>query len=823
MAWVFVRKSLAAVALVGLIASAPDIAQGAADEAAASNGLEEVVVTATRRAERLQDVPISISSFSQAQLDAQGLKNIDDLTRLTPGITFSRTGVGSSTNYNDENSDISIRGIDSAAGTSTTGIYIDDTPVQSRHIGFGAYNVFPELFDIDRVEVLRGPQGTLFGASAEGGAVRFLTPQPDLKQNSGYLRSELASTQNGDLSYELGAAAGGPIIDDVLGFRASVSYRRDGGWVDRVDYTRPDPGDPLSLPVYSNTTERNSNWQDTVTARVALKWQINGNVSVTPSIYYQKLEINDTAGYWESLSDPAAGIFRNGNALRDTSTAPFWLTAVKLNWDLGFGELVSNTAYYTRDQHSTSDLTQLNRALFASFGLLPNIYPQPGDVAYGLFGDKQNNIYQEVRIASSDANARVTWNTGIFYAHTNENIPENVFDPTINEETGFAACNPIPCPNGLIYINPTDRVVEKQLALFGELSAKIIDTLKATVGVRVSKVDYSGSSVLGGASVATGIIASQSSFSEKPVTPKFALAWQPDPDDLYYVSAAKGYRVGGTNLGIGTICDSNLAALGLPLGPDGFHQVPPAFSADSLWSYELGAKNTLLDRRMQINSSIFYVNWNNIQQNVYLPACGEQFVANLGQVHSKGGEVDVTFRPINPLTLRVTLAYTDANYTRASCAGILVYNGTSCVGSPNGTPVSVAPIVSAGDRLIGAPWTILLSSEYAAPLKMFAGRDGYVRLDYQRTTAQTARLPGQDPNNAVFDTTIPGLPETSNLSLRLGLRFGGFDLSVFGNNLTNEHPLLYASRDAADDAVDNLYYGRSVRPRTVGVTTTYRY
>ena len=188
----------------------PCLADTLANEPAAAEGIEEIVVTATRRAERLQDVPISISAFSQEKLDGLGLKNIDDLSRLTPGVTFSRNGSGSSANYNDENSDISIRGIDSSAGSSTTGIYLDDTPVQSRHIGFGAVNVFPQLFDIDRVEVLRGPQGTLFGAGAEGGAVRFITPAAGLQQNSGYVRSEVASTENGDPSYEMGAAARRP-------------------------------------------------------------------------------------------------------------------------------------------------------------------------------------------------------------------------------------------------------------------------------------------------------------------------------------------------------------------------------------------------------------------------------------------------------------------------------------------------------------------------------------------------------------------------------------------------------------------------------------
>jgi len=126
-----------------------------APTATAAGGIEEIVVTAERREERLQDVPISVAAFSQEKLDSQGLKNIDDLSRLSPGVTFMRTGMSSNANYNDENSDINIRGIDSVAGSATTGVYIDDSPVQSRHIGFGAVQVFPQLFDLDRVEVLR--------------------------------------------------------------------------------------------------------------------------------------------------------------------------------------------------------------------------------------------------------------------------------------------------------------------------------------------------------------------------------------------------------------------------------------------------------------------------------------------------------------------------------------------------------------------------------------------------------------------------------------------------------------------------------------------
>lgn len=841
------RGSLIAATVASLLSSTPVLAQSAAQPVA--GGLEEIVVTATRRAERLQDVPISVSAFSQEKIDSQGLKNIDDLTRLTPGVTFQRNGMGSSANYNDENSDINIRGVDSSAGSPTVGVYVDDTPIQSRHIGFGAVTAFPQLFDVDRVEVLRGPQGTLFGAGAEGGAVRFITPEPSLTQNSGYARAELAQTEYGGTSYEFGAAVGGPIIDNTLAFRVSASYRYDGGWVDRVSYTRPDPADPLSLPVYAATSDTNTNWSYTKTARAALKWQANENLSIEPSIYVQELHINDTAAYWEAISNPSAGVYRNGNALTNPSTDPFYIAAIKLNGDLGFATLSSNTSYYSRDQHSISDYTQYLRATWFLFQELPNGYPQKGDGGYAVFGDKQNNFYQEIRVASKDAAATVTWNGGVFFAHTNENIPENIYDPTLNAETAayvgeppggpFTACPAAtPCPGGLISLGPLDRIVEKQIALFGELSWKIVDTVKATVGLRVSKIDIDGASAVSGAFSVLPLYpltVLTASSSEKPVTPKFALAYQPDRDDMYYISAEKGYRSGGVNAPVSFSCDGNLETVGLPIGADGHPHVPESYSSDSLWSYEIGAKNTVLDHRLQINSSLFIVNWKNIQQNVYLPSCGEQFAANLGQVQSRGGDIDVTYKPVNALTLNVTAAYTDAKYTRASCAGTLEFTGAGlgCNGA-TAPSTGVAPIVSQGDRLVGAPWTVLLSGEYASPLEALGGRTGYLRVDYQETSQQTALLPGQNFHNALFDDTIPGLPETKNLQLRAGLRFSGFDVSLFANNVLNDHPLLYSSRDIAANCAsgapcgptgntDNLYFGRGVRPRTVGITATYRY
>ena len=260
---------------------------------------------------------------------------------------------------------------------------------------------------------------------------------------------------------------------------------------------------------------------------------------------------------------------------------------------------------------------------------------------------------------------------------------------------------------------------------------------------------------------------------------------------------------------------------------NGERQVPGQFSSDSLWSYEIGSKNTFLDHRLQINASVFYIDWTNIQQNVYLPSCGEQFTANLGKAKSEGGDIEVLYKPVEALTFDLSAAYTDARLTKTSCAGVLKFDGTICSGTDpsTGAALSGAPIATSGDALLGAPWSFTASSEYHLPA--WEGRTPYVRLDFQHSTAQKSLLQGQDQRNALFDQTLPGLPIVNNLSARAGLRFSGFDLSIYGNNLTNAHPLMFEARDIASPPgvapTDLLYFGRGVRPRTIGLTATYHY
>ena len=219
----------------------------AAGEATSSTGLAEITVTATRREESLSKVPISVTALTQESLDDRGIKDFSEVARFTPGVNFDNSGTNN----------ISIRGISGTGGAGTTGIYLDDTPIQMRALAFNPDEALPKSFDIDRVEVLRGPQGTLFGAGSEGGTVRYITTQPSLTRTSIYSRAEVAETQYGEPSYEAGAAIGGPLVSGTLGGRVSVSYRRDGGWIDRIN--------PVSL----QTEQTNANYSDTFLIRLA--------------------------------------------------------------------------------------------------------------------------------------------------------------------------------------------------------------------------------------------------------------------------------------------------------------------------------------------------------------------------------------------------------------------------------------------------------------------------------------------------------------------------------------------------------------------------
>ena len=419
--------------------------------------LEEIMVTATRRSEALSDVPVSVSAIGDEELQQRGARQFDDIIRLTPGLNLTRQSFTGA-------SQIAIRGISSNAGSGTTGLYIDDTPIQVRNMGFGSGNAFPGLFDIERVEVLRGPQGTLFGAGSEGGTVRFITTEPGLDAPSSTARAEMGSIENGDTSYELGMAYGGPLSDRVA-LRGSAYFRHDGGFVDAVGgtYEIVNPrgfryGDSVNF-TKTTTYEEDINWGETKAARLALKFAATDNVTITPSIFYQNVRNNDgSPSYDLSLSDQgdadyarqhyvqgAAGtLYTFPNTPHTTvlneMTAPenargedeFTLASLAIDWDLGWAEFVSNTSYFDRDQFQWADYTKGYAQFYApEFFLEPDgvtstgTYLPEGMKGMSQYNNAQQNFVQEVRLQST-GDGKLSWVAGIFYSDLDQDASQPI-------------------------------------------------------------------------------------------------------------------------------------------------------------------------------------------------------------------------------------------------------------------------------------------------------------------------------------------------------------------------------------------------------------
>jgi outer membrane receptor protein involved in Fe transport len=777
-----------------LICSTPALAQDATDEEASrpiaraeSQAVPgAIIVTARRQEESLSDVPISIAAYDQASLDKQGVRSIDDISQITPGVTLTR---GDQRNAGAAN--IAIRGISSTAGSSTTGIYIDDTPIQVRNIGFSAFSPFPAVFDLERVEVLRGPQGTLFGAGSQGGTVRFITPKPDLDIMRVYGRSELAFTEGGDVSYEAGAAVSVPLVEGKLGARVSGYHRRDGGYIDRVNY------------LTGEVLDENSNYSETIVLQAALKWQPLETLTITPSVFYQDIDLGDGNYYWEDLSNPDDGEFRSGNAVLNTSTDRFVLPALAVELDLGEVSLFSNTSYFDRKQSAVNDYTVFEAALWTGSPYYP-----AGMFAPAFQRNEQQNFTQEIRLQSNNPDARLSWVVGAFYSHSKQVAAQLVQDTFLPDL--FFQRNGVPFEvvfgQGLVdglytFVLDDARSVDKQLAGFGQIDWRVTDKLTLTAGLRVSETKFDIRAQFVGPVVGPPVddVGKQ---NETPITPKFGITYEPSEELLLYANAAKGFRIGGYNPAVGVPCGVSAGEPipGTPLGNIGLTNRPALFESDSVWSYEVGTKSQMFDRRVSVDASAFYIDWKNIQQNVGL-ACGFAFTDNLGSATSKGFDIALQAAVTDALTLGAQVGYVKAEFDETVRAG----------------PTAPLNLVTEGDDIPLNPWQVNLNGQYSYGL---FGQEGYSRFDYKFQSEQTAATPGLNPLNGGSDLTLFGRQELHQLSLRSGVRMEVFDVSLFVNNVFNTHKALFRQHDTA---ASPLYRAVTVRPRTFGLTVSARY
>jgi iron complex outermembrane receptor protein len=770
-----------------------------ADQTQANEGLQEVVVTATRREESLSKVPVSVSVLTEAQIDSLGLETAADLFKETPGVTFSRSaqfGTGA----------INIRGIAASSGAATTGIYIDDTPIQVRQTGTNAsQNFYPELVDVARVEVLRGPQGTLFGAGAEGGAVRFITREPDLERPAAYLKNEDTFTLYGSPGGEVAASVSEPLISGKLAASAAVSYRYEGGWVDRVDGN-------------GNVVDPNGNWNDAQTARLALKYAVSDQLTVTPSYFYQQTYTNDSGNYWPSISDPDAGVFQSAQKFNSSYASRFTLPALKVQANVGSVQLFSNTAYFSGSDRVTADYSAYVPSLL---GLTATpvgdqiqftttskpVLPATGTVVIpnyinpALVSSLHQFFTEELRAQSTAFNDRLNWIGGLFFSKSTERAGPflDYSNPVPGNWASLVAVAPanaqrvygsVPLAQGLYSYDGVNFSHETQKAIFGDATYELFTDLKLDFGFRYMQTDFSfdqvSSGPFGGGGASGG-----GTQSERPFTPKYGVSYQLNPANMVYASATEGFRTGGSNYALPSACDAQAAAFGLTN--------TGSYKSDTVWSYELGSKNRLLDNRLAIQSSVYYLEWNDIQQSVSLP-CGFGVIQNLGTARSQGFDVQAQLAPTDALSFYASLAYVDAEYSKT------LY-------SPGSTTKILA---RKGVHLLSVPWTVVTGGEYKFKLRVPA----YVRADFQ-WQSEYPITSTTDPQTLGYNSYNVRLPSYDSLDLRAGVLLGSWDVSAFVRNALNASALIAANRQESTNNFVDLNQNQA--PLQAGVQFVFRY
>jgi iron complex outermembrane receptor protein len=763
--------------------------------------LEPITVTAQRREEKIDRVPISVQAFSQADLDARDMKTLGDIASVTPGVDFRPVGYS---NW------FTIRGISQNAGggvaglgPNTTALYVDDAPLQARYANAAVPTAVPYVFDVDHIEVLRGPQGTLFGASAEGGAIRLISHQPSLTEYSGLVRAEGSQIDKGGINTEVGAAFGGPIVPDMLGFRVSGWARHDGGFIDQ---------DPtlLGLPPATNVargqnagekipgligglSDTNVNKGESYAGRVALLWKPSNAVTVEPAIYYQKRDQNSADLFDPTIGNPSGGKFVSSRALIQPIHDSFYTPSLKVVFDLGWAQLTSLTSNLHREDSQGYDYTFV---LPPAFG-----WPLPttsADAEPVIVGTNQTNFTQEVRLQSPSSSQHFHWTLGAYYSNLHQHDFETAAAPTWPQltlaNTGQTMLQFF--GEGLVDGNLTytsdQFIIDKQKAVFANADYDIGEHFSVFGGLRYEKEDNTYTTISDGA-LAGGPSNITAASNGHVTSPKAGINWKVDDRTLVYFSAAKGYRPGGAGIPVHLntqACTDQLAQLG---GTSNYN-------ADYLWSYEVGVKSQLADRRVSIEGSVYHINWSNIISAVHVPLCATHISKNLGDAKSDGFDLSVRALLSPTFTAGLYVGYTNAHYSSDST----IFGETL---ARSGQAISDI-----------APWNV--TAELAYQRSLSNGMVAYWRLEDRYTSRNNRLVPAEDRTTVSYDPFITTNPSVNQLNGRLGLKLsGGSDIAIVGTNLLNTHPILNEQI-----FLINITSGSfTVRPRTIGLAYGYHW
>lgn len=763
-------KAIAAtlvLALAGPALAQQSATQAPADDAAAAQRvttLDNMVVTANKREENIREVAAAITVLGGQQLENFSATQMSDYASYVPGLQLQSNGTPGQTQ-------VSMRGIAAMSPGSTIGTYLDETPVGSNSLYQQATLFSLDLFpyDIDRIEVLRGPQGTLYGAGAMGGLLKYMTRKPDPTQTEFRIGGGVSDTEGaGDLGYNYRVGANVPLVDEKLALRVSYARNDIAGYVDNLVDGRKD----------INEGEQTS-------ARAALAWE-SDVVDLQLAVMQQKIdsENNGTIALDPVTHEPIAGlsnyIYENEPFIKDLDHY-----SLTVDWDLGFADFVSATSYSDTHTSITTDQT----LTYGPFTALVELPPGRASLNYTL---DLRQLTQEFRLTSKSGQP-FEWLVGTFYSDEDgdnfQTVPIMQFDGS--PIPGLSTLGDLSIPS-----------TYEETAVFANAAYKFNDVFKLGAGVRFSRNEQDFAQIVtDGVLLPIGTNANDSSEDvfTWSVTPQFQL----NEDVMLYAKAATGYQPGGPNV----------------LAPG----LPPVVDSSMLTSYEIGMKSAFADDRVVLDLTAYQIDWEDIQ--VASQVNGVSGLVNGGEATSRGIEASALFRPIDGLTLGLNAAYNDANIDEDFPPIIVPTDtpiGPAQVEVNTGLKDDRMPYVPDLTWSITADWVVPLGANWSANF------GGGVRWVDDRTNGTTERQIVRllDPPTVLDEEVTEPLVIDSYYAVDLYAAFSNenWTLRAYMKNVTDER-----AYSTMNDIVDQVFGGTHhtaaspIQPRTIGLEVDYRF
>jgi outer membrane receptor protein involved in Fe transport len=735
-----------AILLSATGARAQSAGGGSSEEA---GSIAEVVVTALRRETNLQDTPLSVTSLSGESLEKMGASTIQDLVSSVPGLNLTEGNTGQRR--------ISVRGVQSA-GESTVGLYLGETPITGPNSATSdPSSITPDLnmFDVSRVEVLRGPQGTLFGSGSMSGTFRVVFNQAETDHYEGAIDLTGSSVKGGSEGYAARAMINAPLVENLLGARLVVYDEQRPGYVDNVRLRQTDINEARAYG-----------------GRLMLTFTPLETLKITGLATVQKQVADDTNGWL-----PGVGLYKNDNYHKQPFPNKFRLFNVAAEWDLGPVTLNAASSYYDWNaiKYIEGSLAALSARAAGSFcarynGITGTCNPTQLqnyrnyiDSVFPLSGYQPMYVeskVQEVRL-TSNSEGPLTWTVGVFY----EDRMDKAVSSTVETDPVSGKVQTPIIYNFSRFIG----VSLKQQALFGEVTYEPIEGLSVTAGARAYKYEkLSRSQVLITSFINSSVAGPLSTYdsSSDGWVGRLNVSYDVTPDIMVYGQVSEGFRPGGINNTPG-------------LTPD---LIP--YSSDSLTNYEMGAKTSWFDRRLTLNVSAYELRWKNMQISASIP--NYSFIANVGASTIRGLEVELAARPFAGLSLNGSLGFVDGKLDVDQTTGLIVAAGRK------------------GDTIPNEPeFKAALSGEYVWPLS--DSYEGLARFDYSYTGESISTF---RPTSPFYET----MGKFSQVNLRAGVQGQSWGAFVFVNNLFD---VVGRVKVNSNTTYEQLTY--SIAPRTLGV------